>query len=162
MEKAGKLDEEFELISIDEGWLKNTSDAIAAQMRDAGLKVKRTLYPGATFWNDWTGYPFSTTPWGALPLGVQAYRLAYYSGQPWNESGHSNPEFDKLLDEATTIFDADLRREKMEKLQNSLRDSGVIIQPYWTNRILHQSPKLKGYGAHVQREMHLDRVWLES
>jgi peptide/nickel transport system substrate-binding protein len=56
--EAGKEGHEFDLISVDVEWQKATADAIAAQMRDAGLKIKRTVLPAATFWNDWTKYPF--------------------------------------------------------------------------------------------------------
>ena len=60
MTEAGQADFEFDLITSDEDWHKNTGDAIAAQLREAGIKVKRTVLPGSTFWNDWTKYPYST------------------------------------------------------------------------------------------------------
>ena len=83
--EAGKTDFEFDIISIDDEWRRNSTDAVAAQMRDAGLNVKRTVIPGSTFWNDWTKYPFSSTNWNGRPLGVQILALAYKSGVPWNE-----------------------------------------------------------------------------
>ena len=55
--EAGQADTELELISLDDDFNRNTCDAVAAQMRDAGMKVKRTVLPGNTFWNNWTGYP---------------------------------------------------------------------------------------------------------
>ncbi len=54
---------EIELISIDDGELRDFADSVGAQLRDAGLEVTRTTLPGATFWNDWTKYPFSSTNW---------------------------------------------------------------------------------------------------
>ena len=59
MKEAGMEDYEHELISIDDNWRKDTTDAVAAQLRDAGIKVKRTILPGSTFWNEWANYPFS-------------------------------------------------------------------------------------------------------
>ena len=44
MEEAGMGDYEHELHSIDDDWRKNTTDAVAAQLRDAGIKVKRTVF----------------------------------------------------------------------------------------------------------------------
>lgn len=161
MTEAGHAETELELISLDEGWLAVTSDAIASQLRDAGFKVKRTIYPGATFWNDWTKYPFSTTSWGARPLGVQVYALAYRSGEAWNESAHSNPDFDAKLEQALGIFDPELRRPLMAELQKMLQDSGVIIQPYWNELIMHRVPAVQGYQRHPLREMHLEAVWLD-
>ncbi|MEX0339371.1 MAG: ABC transporter substrate-binding protein, partial [Arenibacterium sp.] len=63
MDEAGMGDYEHELISIDAGYRKDTTDAVAAQLRDAGINVKRTVLPGSTFWNDWAKYPFSSTNW---------------------------------------------------------------------------------------------------
>ena len=61
VQEAGMADFEHELISIDDAWRKDTTDAVAAQLRDAGINVKRTVLPGSTFWNDWAKYPFSST-----------------------------------------------------------------------------------------------------
>ncbi|MDZ4094878.1 MAG: ABC transporter substrate-binding protein, partial [Paracoccaceae bacterium] len=49
IDAAGMTDHEFNLISVDDGFNAATCDAIAAQIRDAGIKIKRTLLPGATF-----------------------------------------------------------------------------------------------------------------
>ena len=103
MEEAGKMDFEHELITIEDDWQKNTGDVIAAQLREAGFKVKRTVLPGSTFWNDWTKYPYSLTIWYMRPLGVQALALGYRTGEAWNESGYSDPAFDAKLAEALSI-----------------------------------------------------------
>ncbi|WP_371054605.1 ABC transporter substrate-binding protein [Rhodosalinus sp. K401] len=162
LEEAGHLDTEFELISIEGDWRKVTADAVAAQLRDSGLSVRRTVIPGASFWNDWTKYPFSATDWNGRPLGVQIYALAYKSGVPWNETGHSNPEFDARLDEALATPDADARRVLMEDLETMLRESGVIIQPYWRSIFRSHTDGVEGYEMHQAFEQHLDRVWLSA
>ena len=153
---------EIELISIDAGELKDFADIVAGQLRDAGFNISRRTLPGSTFWNDWTQYPFSTTSWGARPLGVQVYAVAYRSGEAWNESGHSNPEFDAKLSEALGIFDPEQRRPLMEELEKMLQDSGVIIQPYWRELAMHHTDAVKNYVRHPAREMHLEKVWLAS
>lgn len=161
LDAAGHADTEIELISIDGDWRTVTTDAIGAQLRAAGFNVKRTVIPGATFWNDWTKYPFSTTNWGARPLGVQVYALAYRSGEAWNESGHENPDFDATLETALGTFDADARRVLMEELQATLQDSGAIIQPFWANETLHHVEAVKNYERHQFREMIFERTWLD-
>ncbi len=100
MAETDFADFEHELISIDDSWQAATCDAVAAQIRDAGINIKRTILPGSTFWNDWTKYPFSATEWNMRPLGVQVLALAYISGAAWNETAFANPEFDALLAEA--------------------------------------------------------------
>lgn len=162
LEEAGHSGTEFDLVSVSGDWRSNTSDAIAAQMRDAGFQVKRTVLPSESFWNNWTGYDFSTTNWGARPLGVQVLGLAYRSGEAWNESGHANPEFDAKLEEAVGTFDADKRRGMMSELQAMLQSSGAIVQPFWMNEFLHHVPAVKNYERHQFREIHLENVWIDA
>ena len=162
LEESGHAGTMLELTSNDEGELKDFADAVAAQLRDAGFEVSRQVLPGPTFWNDWTEYPFSTTSWGGRPLGVQVYAVAYKTGEAWNESAHSNPEFDALLEEALGIFDPEERRPLMAEMEKILQDSGVIVQPYWRELAMHHTAAVKGYERHPLREMHLEKVWLDA
>lgn len=162
MAEAGQADFEHELISSDEDWHKNTGDAIAAQLRDAGIKVKRTVLPGATFWNDWTKYPYSLTNWTMRPLGVQVLALAYRTGEAWNETGWSNKEFDEKLAKALSIVDPEERKTVMGDVEKILQDSGIIILPYWRKVYNHHQPVVKGYFQHPMQQLNLGKVWLDE
>lgn len=154
IEAAGHGATEFELISLDDGWQAASCDAVAAQLRDAGLNVKRTILPGSTFWNDWTKYPFSATEWNMRPLGVQVLALAYKSGVAWNETAFANADFDAALDEAMAIADADKRREVMARVEKIMQDEGVLIQPYWRSIYRHFKENVKGADMHPTFEHH--------
>ncbi|WP_116131096.1 ABC transporter substrate-binding protein [Tropicimonas sp. IMCC34043] len=158
MDASEAADFEHELITIDDDWIKNTGDVIAAQLRDAGISIKRTILPGATFWNDWLKYPFSATDWNQRPLDVQVLALAYRSGETWNETGYANPEFDALLNEAMAIADADKRREVMAEIEQKLRDDGVIIQPFWRKLFNHHNGTLVGAEKHPAHEIHFHKI----
>ena len=160
MAEAGMADFEHDLVSIDDTWRKNTSDAAAAMIRDAGIPMQRTVLPRATFWNDWAKYPLSTTDWAQRPLGVQVLALAYRSGEPWNESAFANAEFDALLADALAIADADQRREVMAKLQKIMQDEGVIIQPYWRSIYRHHKANVIGADMHPTFEIHVTKLGL--
>lgn len=158
MEEAGMADFEHDLISIDDTWRKNTCDAAAAMLRDAGIPIRRTVLPGSTFWNDWAKYPFSATDWAQRPLGVQVLALAYRSGGTWNESAFSNSEFDELLAEAMSIADADTRRDVMARLQKIMQDEGVVVQPYWRSIYRHFAPNVVGADMHPTFEIHVAKL----
>ncbi|SEO18338.1 peptide/nickel transport system substrate-binding protein [Salinihabitans flavidus] len=162
MEEAGMADFEHELISIDDNWRRNTCDAVAGQLRDAGIPVRRTVIPGNTFWNDWTEYPFSATDWAQRPLGVQVLALAYRSGEPWNESGFANEEFDAILKEALAMPDADARRELSARLQKIMQDEGVVIQPFWRSTYRHYRPGIVGAEQHPTFEIHVYKLGLSD
>jgi len=162
MDEAGMADFEHDLVSIDDNWRKNTTDAAAAMLRDAGINVKRTVLPGSTFWNDWAKYPFSATDWSQRPLGVQVLALAYRSGEPWNESAFANAEFDALLGEALSIADADQRRKVMAKLERIMQVEGVIIQPYWRSIYRHHRENVVGAEMHPTFEIHVYKLGLAA
>ncbi|MER9725904.1 MULTISPECIES: ABC transporter substrate-binding protein [unclassified Mesorhizobium] len=161
MAEAGQMDFEHEIIGPDVDWLKDSADTIAAQWREAGFKVKRTVLPGNTFYNDWMKYPLSATNWNMRPLGVQVLALAYRSGAAWNESSWSNPEFDKKLDAALMVPDTEKRKALMQDIETLLQDSGIIIQPYWLSLFSHSAKHVRGYAMHPTYDMDLGKVWLD-
>jgi len=158
MEEAGLSDFEHELISIDDDWRRKTCDAAAAQLRAAGIKTRRTVLPGPSFWNGWLTHPLSATNWGPRPLGVQVLSLAYRSTAKWNESGFANTEFDTHLDEAMTIADADRRRDVMRRLEEIMREQGVIMQPYWRALVRHHREGLINAEPHPTGEIQIYRL----
>ncbi len=137
LEAAGIKDTEFEIISLDDGWEAATTDAVAAQLRDAGMTIKRTVMPGSTFWNDWQKYPFSSTTWNHRPLAVQNMDYAYTSKGSWNETGMANADFDAAMIKALSLADAEARREVMVTLETILQDEGYIINPFWRSLYRH-------------------------
>ena len=162
MTEAGQIDTEFELISYEADYVKNPGDVIAEQCREAGIKVKRTVIPGSSFWNDWTKYPWSTTEWNMRPLGVQVLALAYRTGEAWNEAAYSNPEFDTKLNAALAIADAGKRKEVMKDVEMILQSDGIIIQPFWRSLYRHTKPYVKGFEMHPTFELHMEKVWLDK
>jgi peptide/nickel transport system substrate-binding protein len=153
MVEAGMLDFEHDLVSIDDGWRRNTADAAAALMRDAGLKVKRTILPGSVYWAGWSTFAFSTTDWGHRPLAVQTYALAYRSGAAWNEFGWSDPDFDALLERALGTLDIGARQDLVAQMQKMVQDAGVTVQPYWRRLYNHTRAELMGGEHHIAFEI---------
>jgi peptide/nickel transport system substrate-binding protein len=118
--------------------------------------------PGSTFWNDWTKYPYSLTNWTMRPLGVQVLALAYRTGEAWNETGYSNPDFDKALTQALGINDAAKRKEVMKTCEEILQASGIIIQPYWRTVTNHNSPKVHGYYQQATQQLNIGKMWMSA
>jgi len=162
MEEAGVADFEHELISLDGGFWRDTADAIGAQIRDAGIPIRRTVLPSSSFWNDWNKYPFSVTNWNHRALGVTTLAIAYRTGEPWNESSFENETFDNLVAEALGEPDLEARRALMAQAQQIMVDEGVIIQPYWRSMYNHCKERLVGFNVHVAQEIRIDEMYWEE
>lgn len=159
---AGRLGHEFELVSTDDDWQAATCDAIAAQCRDAGIRVGRRRIPAQSFSADWQSHGWSATEWGMRPLGIQVLALAYRSGSPWNESGFADPDFDALVDAALSIPDAQARQGTMAQLQTIMRTQAVLIQPYWRHLCSHHAPQLRGADLHPMQEHRHTEWWIAA
>jgi len=153
LKEVGAEDFEMEIHTIDDAWRKNTTDAVVAQLRDAGFKAKTTIVPGSTYWDNWDRFPFSATDWNHRPLGVQIWALAYRSDEAWNEFGYANPAFDAILDEALGTLDIDKRRALVAQGEKILQDDAVTIQPYWRALANHTVEGLEGGAHHISFEI---------
>ncbi len=158
LEEAGVAGFEFDLVASEEPWQRDTCDSIAAQVRNAGLTIRRTSVAPEAVRTGWRDFALSATEWNMRPLGVQTLALAYRSGVPWNETGFANPEFDAKLDQALALADPEARRAVMGELQRILQDEGVILQPYWRSVYRHVRPGVRGMEMHPTFEHHHD-LW---
>jgi peptide/nickel transport system substrate-binding protein len=154
MEEAGMMDFVHELTSLDSGITRDTADATAAQLRDAGFTVERIIIPSSTFWNDWDSYPFSVTFWSHRALAVQLFSVAYRSDAVWNETGVQNEDLDAVISEALTIADPEARREVMADAQRIMQEEGITIQPFW--RSLYNARKENLGGAEATLNQMID------
>ena len=50
----------------------------------------------------------------------------------------------------------------MAKIEQNLRDSGIIIQPYWRSVYRTYRKGVHGCEQHQSLEQHFEKVWLES
>jgi peptide/nickel transport system substrate-binding protein len=106
--------------------------------------------------------PFSLTTWAHRPLGTMALSLAYKSGVPWNETGYSNPEFDRALDRAEALLDAEQRRAAMYQVESILQRDAVVVQPFFRSLLSATTVKVKNYQTHPALCHQFNRVWMAS
>ena len=122
--------------------------ALVEQWKAAGIRVAVNIMPTAEYNKIWTDVPFGFIGWAHRPLGIMTLGLAYRTGQSWNESHYSSPEFDRLLTEAEGMLDMEKRRDVMAKLEAMLQDDGPIVQPVWNKIFQVFDKKIKGASAH--------------
>ena len=149
-------------VANDPDWMPNAMQAMVEQWKDAGITVKINKMPGAQYWDVWDKVDFGFTIWYHRPLGVMVLGLGYRSGVPWNESGYSNPEFDKLLSEAEGTLDVDKRREIMGKLEQIMYEDGPITQPFWKSVVTFYDERVHGAGAHPTNYIFAEELAIDS
>lgn len=141
-------------------WELAVVQALTEMCKPAGIRISINVLPNAQYWEIWNKSPFGFTAWTHRPLGVMVLNLAYRSGVPWNESHYSNPEFDRVLDQASATLPVAERRKLMARLQHMLQRDAVIAQPLWRSVFAASNDRVQGYELHPTAYHQLNKVWL--
>ncbi len=142
-------------------WEPNTCQAIVEMLRPAGINVNLRVAPGEVYWPDWDKWPFSLTGWTHRPLATQVLNVGYRTGAVWNETSYANPEFDRILDQASATVDVNERRRLVEQLERMMQDDAILIQPFWRSVFVTTNNRVKGFAVQPALEHHYNQVWLD-
>ena len=153
IEIASNSDEEWEVAAV---------QTMVEQWKEAGIRAKINVMPGAQYWEVWDKVPFGMTNWTHRPLGVMVLALAYRTGVPWNESAYANPKFDELLTKAEGLLDVEERREVMAEIESLLQEDGPIVQPLWRSVFTAYDSRVKGFQMHPTSYVFGEQLAIES
>ena len=161
--EAGKenLEVTIDIGNTDGPWHQATAEAMRDQLAEAGMTLNVNVMPASKYWEIWTSTPFGGTAWTHRPLGTMVLSLAYRTGVAWNETGYSNPEFEKALDEAEATLDVEARRAVMEKVEKILQDDVPSLYPIWRPVYTFASSKVHNYPPHPTLYHQFNKVWIE-
>lgn len=136
--------------------------AIVEMWKQIGVNATINLMPTSAYYDVWTQVPVGFTSWAHRSLGIMNIGLAYRSGAPWNESGYSNPEFDKLLTEAESVADPVARRKIMEPIEKILQEDGPMIQATWRKQATFYAKTVGGFSMHPSQYIFARNLWLKA
>jgi peptide/nickel transport system substrate-binding protein len=154
------IDLELTLGNTQGVWEQDTAQVLQQNLAEAGIRLKLNVIPAAQFWPIWTKVPFGMTYWAHRPLGVMTLDLAYRSGAAWNESGFSDPEFDKALDQAMALVDPKKRAVPTATCEKILQDACIMVQPYWHDKMTVVANKVQNFRAHPADYYKMHEVWM--
>jgi peptide/nickel transport system substrate-binding protein len=102
-----------------------------AALADISVNIQTVSADG--FWTEaWMVQPFVMTCWNERGADA-ALNEIFRSGGAWNESYWNVPEYDAMLDAASSEPDFDARRQHYLDAQTMLHEEGGTIIPYFAN-----------------------------
>lgn len=158
--QAGKLNLEIAVGNTQGRFEQDAAQVLAQNLAEAGINMRLNVLPEAQYWPIWDKVPLGVTFWAHRPLGVMTLDLAYRSGAVWNETHYSNPEFDKALDEAMAIVDPTERSKVMERVEKTIQDSAIMVQPFFVNKVTAASNKVHNFVMHPAEYFKMTEVWM--
>ncbi len=123
------------------------AQVVQSMAAEAGFDLKIRAIDFATSFKEAQAGNFQVfqIPWsGRIDPDGNSY-VFLHSGAPQNDGGYSNPEADKLMEEARTLADPAQRKAIYEKLTKIVLNDEPIIVLYHRTIIIAHTKKLEGY-----------------
>jgi peptide/nickel transport system substrate-binding protein len=122
-----------------------TAQVIKPMLEAIGIKAEIQQVPWDRFNAEvWKKETFFISNWVGRPtIDEQLYPYFHTTGS-WNEYNYSNPQLDKLLDEARRDLDLASRKAKYAKIQEMLAFDGPAVIPYFANYATARAKSLEG------------------
>ena len=149
-------------MTVSNNWTKDVAQVLVQQWAEAGIRAKVEVLPSPEWNKVWNTAKFACGDWSHRPLGVMCLALAYRTGVPWNESGFSNAEFDRVLDLAESTVDVEKRREHVRRLEEILQNDGPLVQPLFRSVYTFCDKRMKGFEMHPTQYVECNQYWLSA
>ncbi len=122
-----------------------------AMARPAGIEVdviEVKVPPDIYLSEYWGRVPFYVSFSDFRPSIYETFATAYHSWSPWNETGWSSAELDKLLDDAHRATKLERRKELYHAAQQLLMVEGAVIIPYFQPVFSAMRTSVQGFRPH--------------
>lgn len=147
-------------LTVASDWPESMAYAQALQQdaAAAGFTINLKTMPASQYWNGWTDFNMGITWWAHRTQALITLGLAYTgdaTGKPgaWNESRWVDPEFSKILTQATGTLDLTQRQAMTLQLETIQQSRGSICTPFfmdvwkiYTTHVHNVEPSPDEYG----------------
>lgn len=141
-----------------------SAQVVQQQLAEVGI----TLELIAPEWAQWLetrnkgDWDIFVCGWTGLIDVEEYYYLQQRTGQIFNRTGYSNPEFDALVDEGRTLSDFDTRYKIYEEANKILVDDAPYVYFYSPLGLRAWAPYVKGYVLRSDLDARFTKVWLDK
>lgn len=134
----------------DTGNRPSLATVLAEQWAAAGVQVEISVEPESVYYAEdqadagWLGVDLGITGWGSRPYPQFYLDVMLVSGAKWNESHFADPEFDQLVQIASSTLDEAERAKAYSDIQTILAQRGPIIIPYYFAQVGAYNAQFQG------------------
>lgn len=141
--------------------LDDFAEAIQQQLSVIGIGVDLEIGDSARQWDSYQSGDFDLngSNWTTVGTGDPTeYLAAWCSTSGADYCGYVNEEYDALYDELSTTFDADARRDIIQRMQQILIDDAVVVvHGYYNSSMISRNATIGGAAIHTA-----DYYWLTT
>ena len=126
--------------------------------------MKITPYQDAPYWSDFVARkhdgPFIGSIFARADPHI-AIQRTFHSQAAGNAFDYKNPEFDRLIGEASAIYDVSKAKEIYRKIETMIaQESGVVFHLYEPD-LYGIRDNVRNFATYPDRELRVREFWLE-
>jgi peptide/nickel transport system substrate-binding protein len=140
------------------------AQVLQANLAEIGIRATIST-PEFAEWLDREGngdFDSFNLSWIALTDADDYFFAQHRTGEVFNFTGYSNPEFDALVDQGQTTSDFDERYAIYEQANRILVDDAPYVYFYSPLGLRAYRPSVKGFVTRPDLQNNLARVWLDE
>ncbi len=142
--------------------LGDFAEAIQQQLAAIGIGVDLEIADSARQWDSYQSGDFDIngSNWTTVGTGDPLEFLsAWYSGETGADyCGYRNEEFDELFEKMKTEFDAEIRKQMVQRMQQILiDDAAAIVHGYYNSSMISNNATIGGAAIHTA-----DYYWITT
>ncbi|MBA2450419.1 MAG: ABC transporter substrate-binding protein, partial [Chloroflexi bacterium] len=127
---------------------EQTGLIVQQNLKDVGVDVQLELLDFNSYMGKWrSSREFEAVNWYYVTPSTPDLTAYWSSGGSTNEWGYSNPEVDKLFQEARTVFEQDKRKAVYDKVQELLHQDQPVAFLYTPKELRAINARIKGFPS---------------
>lgn len=135
--------------------------AFKQMAKEAGIVIDIEVIDISRYWADIEfKEPLMVSNWGGRQTVNACIKPYYHSEGGKNESHYSDPELDKVLEQAEGEADFNKRKELYWKAMEMVSEASATIIPYFKNHYMALSQSVRGVDVHPLTYLWVDHGWL--
>jgi peptide/nickel transport system substrate-binding protein len=162
VQQAGAEGLAVDYINSSDSGYQTVAQLLQSDYSNIGLKLKVGTVPGSDYYTEVVSdkINWSVTKWTprADPDGL--LRILLHSNGSQNTTGYSNPEVDRLLDQAAGISDHAQAAKIYQQIQQIVEKDAPYVWVVWPDDLVPHSSKLGGVTLYPDSVYRLREMWI--
>ncbi len=145
--------------------VKNVVEAMQQMWQEnLGIKVNVSTEEWAVYYENIQAlnYDIGAMGWGADYMHPMTFFPIFVTGSVYNNSGYSNPEYDKLVEMAQGETDPKKSMKLMRDAEDVLMEDMPFIPMYYRSGAMLMAPYVKGWYITPLNNMYLSGAYIEK
>jgi len=153
----------IELMYNSEESHKDICQIVQQNLSEIGINVELTNQEWAVFLNtrQQGGYEIARQGWIGDYSDPMTFLDIFVTGGGNNDSGYSNPDYDKLIAEAKVESDTAKRKELLREAEDILMEDMPILPIYYYTTVMGWNENVKGIQVSVLGTVYLQGAYIE-